>query len=72
MIPCVAVVGQVVANRLEAVLVSSPGDGVGDSLPSVRVGAGPHVVTRFRHVPGIGDAFLSNVDAIACLVPEIW
>ena len=71
MISCVAVVGQMVANRLEAVLVSSPVDGVGDSLPSVRVGAVPHVVARFLYVPGIRDAFLSNADAIACLVPEI-
>ena len=56
MFPGVAEVGQVVTLRMEAVLVSRPGDGVGDSLPLVRVGAAPHVVTRFRNIPGIGDA----------------
>ena len=70
MLPGVAEVGQVVTNRVEAVLVSSPRDGVGDSLPFVRVGAAPHVVARLRLVPGIGDAILLRLDAVGSLIPR--
>ena len=69
MIPCVAVVGQVVANRLEAVLVSRPGDRVGDSLPSVRVRAAPHVVTSLRGVARVRDTVFTGGDAVRSFVP---
>ena len=57
-LPGMAKVGQVVTLRMEAVLVSRPGDGVGDSLPLVRVGAAPHVVANFWYVARVGDAFI--------------
>ena len=57
-LPGMAVVGQVVTIRVEAVFVSNPGDFVDDSLPLVRVGAAPHVVTRFWYVARVGDTVL--------------
>ena len=70
MLPGVAKVGQVVSLRVEAVLVSRPGDGVGDSLPRVRVGAAPHVVARLGDVARVGDAIFLSADSIGCLVTE--
>ena len=54
----------------EAVLIGLPGDGVGDALPLVRVGALPHVVTRLRLVSREGCAVLFSLNSIGCLVPE--
>ena len=69
MFASVAVVGQVVALRMEAVLVSGPDDSVGFALPLVRVLAAPHVVARFRSVAGIGDARLVRGNAVSGLIP---
>ena len=68
--PSKAKVGQVVALRMEAVLVSRPGDGVGDSLPLVRVGAAPHVAASLGIVTRVGDAILLDFDSVACFIPE--
>ena len=54
---------------MEAVLVGRPGDGVGVSLPLVRVGAAPHVVARLGDVSRVGDAILTGFDAVGGLVP---
>ena len=69
MFPGVAEVGQVVTNRVEAVLVRSPVDGVGDSLPSVRVRAAPHVVTRLRGIAGVRGAVFTGGDAVRSFIP---
>ena len=66
----VAVVGQVVALGVVAVLVGSPGDGVGDALPVVAVLARPHVVAQFLLVTRIRNAVLLSCDAVGCFVPE--
>ena len=71
MFPGVAEVGQMVSLRMEAVLVSRPGDSVGDTLPLVRVGAAPHVVARFWGVARVGDAILTGSDAVRGFVPVI-
>ena len=64
-----AVVGQMSSLRMEAVLIGRPGDGVGDSLPLVRVGAAPHVVARLWDVAGVGNAVFLSLDTVGCLVP---
>ena len=69
--PGVTEVRQMVALRVEAVLIGRPGDGVGDALPLVRVGAAPHVVARFRDVARVGDAILIGFDAVSSLVPVV-
>ena len=67
--PSVAEVGQMISNWMITVLIGRPGDGVGDALPGVRVGAAPHVVSRLGHVAGIGDAVLLSFNAVCCPVP---
>ena len=62
-------VGQMVTLRMEAVLIGRPGDGVGDSLPLVRVGAAPHVVARLGNVAGVGNAVINGLDVICRFVP---
>ena len=69
MFPGVAEVGEMVTNRVEAVLVSRPGDSVGDSLPSVRVRAAPHVVASLRGVARVRDAVFTGGDAVRSFVP---
>ena len=68
----VAEVGQVGSLRVEAVLVSRPGDGVGDSLPLVRVGAAHDVVARFGQVARVRGALATRLDAVGGLVPARW
>ena len=70
MFPGVTVVGQVVALRMETVLVSGPDDSIGDAFPLVRVGAAPHVVARLGHVARVGDAVFTGSDAVGGLVSE--
>ena len=68
--PGVTEVGQMFPLRMEAVLVSRPGDSVGDTLPLVRVGAAPHIVARFWDVARVGDAVLLSLNAIGGFVPD--
>ena len=56
---------------MEAVLVGRPGDGVGDSLPLVRVGAAPHVVARLGDVAGVGDAVLLGLNAVGGFISAV-
>ena len=68
MLSGVAEVGQVVALRVEAVLVGRPGDGVGDALPLVGEGAALHVVARLRLQTRVGDAVLDRRDPVGGLI----
>ena len=69
MLPGMTEVGQVVALRMEAVLVGRPGDGVGDAFPFIGEGAGHHVVARLRLEARVRDAVLGGLDAIGRLIP---
>ena len=68
MFASVAVVGQVVALRMEAILVGRPVHGVGDALPGVRIRASPHVVASVGNVARIRDTIFSWFDAVSCLI----
>ena len=69
MLSGVAEVGQMVSDRMEAVLIGRPVHSVGDSLPGVRVGAGHHVVAGVGGVARVRDAVSLGFDAVRRLVP---
>ena len=67
MLAGVAEVGQMVTNRMEAVLVSPPMNSVGFALPGVRIPASPYVVAGPWYVARVGDTAFLSLDAVGGL-----
>ena len=67
----ILLLGDVVTLGEEAVLVSLPGDGVGNALPLVAVAAAPHVVARLGLVTREGFASFGGTDVVRCFISAI-
>ena len=67
--PGVAKVRKMISDGVEAVLVSRPVHGVGDSLPLVGVGASHHVVASVGGAARVGDTISLGFDTVRGFVP---